>query len=278
MTKAAIIVSISSDIGAALARRWLARGWAVSGTYRTRSAATDQLAEAGAKLVACDAGERGAVEAGCTELNRLCPAWDVLVVASGTTEPIGPFAATDFDEWAQSIEVNFTSQMRITHRLLPSRRTDAPTAPCVVYFAGGGTNNATTNYSAYTVSKLALIKMCELLDAEMPGLRFAILGPGWVNTKIHHETLRAGERAGANLARTRHKLERGDFTRMQDVLDCCDWLVASSREEIGGRNFSVAHDPWNSAQLSEALLSDPELYKLRRAGNGLLQSRPSSSE
>lgn len=270
IAKTAIIISISSDIGTALARRWLARGWTVYGTYRTPTAATDQLAIAGASLVACDMASRETLEAGCVELKRLCSAWDVLVIACGTTEPVGTFADTDFDEWAQSIEVNFTSQMRLTHRLLPLRRIQDPNGPCVIFFAGGGTNNATTNYSAYTVAKIALIKMCELLDAEMPDMRFAILGPGWVNTKIHNETLRAGARAGANLIRTQQKIEQNDFTEMESVLDCCDWLIASPREEIGGRNFSVVYDAWGSHRLREALLSDPNMYKLRRSGNNFI--------
>lgn len=277
VTKSAIIVSISSDIGTALAQRWMAKGWAVLGTYRTQSAATAGLAAFGAKLVEIDTADSAALEAGCLELKRLCPAWDVLVIASGTTDPVGLFADTDFDEWARSIEVNFTSQMKLTHRLLPSRKTRSTNGPCVIYFAGGGTNNATTNYSAYTVSKIGLIKMCELLDAEIPDVRFSILGPGWVNTKIHEETLRAGSRAGANFVRTQQKIEQGDFTKMDDVLDCCDWLVASSRDEIGGRNFSVAHDPWGSTELREALLSNPDMYKLRRAGNSVFDSHSSST-
>lgn len=275
MTKTAIIVSISSDIGTALAQRWLAQGWTVFGTYRTRSTATAQLEAIGAKLVACDMADNEALEASCTELRHLCLAWDVLVIAAGTTEPIGPFADTDFDTWARSIEINFTSQMHLTHRLLPSRKTQLPVEPCVIYFAGGGTNSATTNYSAYTVSKIALIKMCELLDAEIPDVRFSILGPGWVNTKIHEETLRAGLNAGENLVRTQQKFARGEFTQMKDVLDCCDWLIASSRREIGGRNFSVANDPWGSSRLRDALLSDSDMYKLRRKGNSLFDSHPS---
>ena len=277
MTKTAIIASISSDIGIALALRWLARGWRIFGTYRTPTAATAQLAAAGVGLVACDMADSEALEAGCAELKRLCPAWDILVIASGTTEPVSTFIDTDFDEWARSIEVNFTSQMRLTHRLLPLRRIQDTNGPCVIYFAGGGTNNATTNYSAYTVSKIGLIKMCELLDTEMPDTRFVILGPGWVNTKIHQETLRAGARAGVNFVRTQQKIEQNDFTQMEDVLDCCDWLVVSPREEIGGRNFSVVNDAWSSHQLREALLSDPDMYKLRRAGNGLICNRPSST-
>ena len=41
--RSAIIVSASSDIGAALAARWLKDGWQIYGTYRTRSADVNKL-------------------------------------------------------------------------------------------------------------------------------------------------------------------------------------------------------------------------------------------
>lgn len=267
MDKSAIIVSISSDIGAALAERWLARGWKVFGTYRTRSAAVDRLEAEGACAVICDAADRKSVNACCTQLRQRCPAWDVLVIAHGTTEPVGPFMETDFDAWECSININFISQLRFTHQLLPARRTDSAITPTVIYFAGGGTNSATKNYSAYTVSKISLIKMCELLDAEIPSVKFSIVGPGWVNTKIHDETLRAGDKSGDNFFRTQLKIAQGDFTPMDNVLACCDWIVSSSRAVVSGRNFSTVYDDWGTDRLNAALLTNPDMYKLRRSGN-----------
>jgi NAD(P)-dependent dehydrogenase (short-subunit alcohol dehydrogenase family) len=164
--------------------------------------------------------------------------------------------------------------MRLTHYMLGLRNAQSTLEPCVIYFAGGGTNNATPNYSAYTLSKIALIKMCELLHAEIPDVRFTIVGPGWVNTKIHQETLQAGTRAGANYARTVEVIQHNTFTAMERVLDCCDWLSTAPRSEIGGRNFSVAHDAWGTEALRCALRADPDMYKLRRAGNALTFSHP----
>lgn len=267
MQKTAIIISISSDIGLAMAERWLGHGYKVLGTYRTLSPAVQALVDRGVSLVQCDLADSGSIDAAGNALVRACEAWDVLVVAPGSTEPIGPFAELTFDQWEQSIAVNFTSQLRITHSLLPSRATQTNPEPCVLYFAGGGTNSATVNYSAYTISKIALIKMCELLDAEISDARFAIIGPGWVKTKIHAETLRAGSAAGNNLKRTQEKLDQGDFTPMDRVLDCCDWLIAAPREVVSGRNFSVVFDAWDDQGLAAELRSDPNMYKLRRSGN-----------
>ncbi len=250
MTKrkcSAIIISISSDIGAALARRWKDRGWDVFGTYRTPSPGVDQLRHLGIRIFHCNLLDIQSVDS----LQSLCLDWDVLVMCPGTLEPVSSFADCSFDEWEKSLAVNFTRQMRILQVMLPFRNRNSGLGACVLFFAGGGVNSAPLNSSAYTVSKIALIKMCELLDAEIPDSRFAIVGPGWVDTKIHRES------------RPKHVKS----APMDRVLDCCDWIIDSSREVVGGRNFSVVSDRWGTRGLVEQLIEYPNIYKLRRCGN-----------
>jgi NAD(P)-dependent dehydrogenase (short-subunit alcohol dehydrogenase family) len=263
----AIVVSTSSDIGTAMSRRWLSRGWTVAGTYRTRTPAVVDLEEAGAELVVCDLADPRSVVRAAVEIRSRVPRWDVLVMCPGTQEPVGPFADCDFEAWRKSIDVNFIAQMQFVQELLRSRRLGRGHGPCVLFFAGGGTNSAPVNYSAYTVSKIALIKMCELLDAELHDTRFAIVGPGWVKTKIHQETLRAGSRAGANHQRTIDNLAGDACTPLEKVLDCCDWLVDAPRNVMSGRNFSVVFDRWGRRELEEQLVGRGDMYKLRRSGN-----------
>lgn len=268
--RCAIVISASSDIGKAMCQRWLARGWKAFGTYRTPSPAVAELNGLGARLVHCDLSDRDSVLDACSKLRQLCPQWDILAMCPGAQEPVGAFSQGSFDEWEESLRVNFSSQMRIIHELLATRRTGAALDPIVLLFAGAGTNSAPPNYSAYVVSKIALIKMCELLDAEMPDTRFAIVGPGWVKTKIHEATMRAGARAGANYQRTLAKLAGDDFTPMEEVLDCCDWLVNAPRHLVSGRNFSVVYDKWGTEDLAKMLAQSPDMYKLRRYGNDRL--------
>ena len=265
--KKAIIVSVSSDIGTAMAQRWLERGWHIFGTYRTCSASVTNLSDSGIQLFHCDLSKPESIKNACNEIKKKCDSWDVLVLCPGSQDPIGAFDACVFDEWEDSIHLNFTSQLRIVHELLQYRNTSSSIEPCVLFFAGGGTNNAVVNYSAYTISKIALIKMCELLDAEIQDTRFAILGPGWVKTKIHESTIAAGKKAGNNYKRTKNKLKSNECTPMGDVLKCCDWIINSSRNIVSGRNFSVVYDEWGSEDLENKLISDINMYKLRRYGN-----------
>jgi len=270
MKQRIIIISASSDIGLALSEHWLALGHEVIGTYRRASTAMEGLKGKGMKFVRCDLADISSTNRCIEELRWHGKLWDALVFCPGAQEPVGSFMSLNFQEWSESIEINFTGQMRLTHALLPLKNTRSSMEPLVLYFAGGGTNNATVNYSAYTLSKIALMKMCELLDAEIGEARFTILGPGWVKTKIHEATLRAGAgKAGVNYQRTIEKLAGGECNPMERVVACCDWVLAAPRAVVSGRNFSVVFDAWGDPRLNTQLLTDPNLYKLRRAGNSL---------
>jgi NAD(P)-dependent dehydrogenase (short-subunit alcohol dehydrogenase family) len=179
-------------------------------------------------------------------------------------DPIGPFIGSEFDRWEESVVVNFLGQIRVIRELLATRHLDPRHEPTVLLFAGGGPNKATVNYSAYAVSKVALIKMCELLDAEVPDTRFVIVNPGWVKTKIHEFMLKAGEAGGEDYWRTMNKLASGEFTPMERVLECCDWVIQAPRNLVGGRYFGVVFDEWGTEQLSQKLADDPNMCKLRR--------------
>jgi NAD(P)-dependent dehydrogenase (short-subunit alcohol dehydrogenase family) len=181
-------------------------------------------------------------------------------------DPIGPFEHLPFDAWEEGVQVNCLRQLRVLHELLPYRRRNA-NRPSVLFFAAGGTNGPAVNYSGYTISKIMLLKMCEFLDAEIPDTRFVIVGPGWVKTKIHESTLRAGSNAGGNWQRTQERLAGGEWVSMDQVVDCCTWLVSTDSKGVDGRNFSVAHDAYGSKVLERALEQNPDMYKLRRYNN-----------
>ena len=269
-SKTCIIFSISSDIGCALAHSRLQQGWSVLGTYRTASAATRQLEQAGAELVYGDFASRSSLQTACEQLQANDVNWNELIVAPGTLEPIGPFAEVNFDDWANSVELNFISQLFVVHQLLPARAEQ----PQVIFFAGAATNGTADNFSAYAISKIALIKMTELLDSEIPDTCFSIIGPGWVHTKIHNETLVAGDRCTDSYQETRRRLQENHFVSMDQVVQCVDWLSRQSKAAVGGRNISVQYDRWQQTGFAELLAANPELGKLRRFGNRQLNGQP----
>lgn len=268
--KKVIIAGVSSDIGTALANSWYKKKWEISGTYRTRSEVVIDLEKTLKTLVQCDFSNSKNVDGATELLKQNISQWDILVMGPGLQDPVGYFSECNIDQWIESVTVNFLNQVRFIHNLLSIRSINKSNPPTVILFAGGGTNNAPTHYSAYITSKIALMKFTELMAVEIPDVKFVILGPGWVKTKIHDSTIQAGKRAGSNYQRTLEKFSDGDWVPMESVIDCCNWLIEGDKELLSGKNFSLVHDKWGTEELNAKLKNNPDLYKLRRNGNEIL--------
>jgi len=260
-----IIISTTSDIGKELAYDWQKKGDSVVGTYRTENDNFKNLKNKEIDLQYLDLLDKSSIQNSMKYICKNYNNWDKLVICPATQDPIGRFEKINFDDWEESIILNFTSQMRILHNLLPYR--NKQTMPSVIFFAGGGTNGATVNYSAYTISKIASIKFTELLDAEIDDVKFIIYGPGWVKTKIHQSTLNNPFSSEDNYQTTIDKLNSNECTPMKDIIDSINWGIDSEKDIIGGRNISVVFDKWGTKKLEEALAENKSMYKLRRSGN-----------
>ena len=265
--KLAIVIGASSDIGNALCEDFILKKWNVYGTFRTETKQTVKLKAKIQKLIKCDLSNNKNVDNACNKLIETKNKWDVLIFGPGLQEPVELFNECNFDEFETSIKINFTNQLRILHRLLKNSNHKNEFSPTVLFFAGGGVNSAPINYTAYTVSKIALIKMVELLAAELPEIKFVIVGPGWVNTKIHNTILEAKEKAGNSYNLTLKKINEGSFTPISKVVECCNWLINGPRNILTGRNYSVVYDNWTDPKLLQILDKDKNKYKLRRNGN-----------
>jgi len=245
-----------------LALRWIEQGLYVAGTYRTSTDDVIGLKSLGADLIDCVLEDSAAVDRAGLHFSK--KHFSRVVLAAGTQEPIGLFGDVNFEQWVKSFEVNFLGQLRFLHNLLQN---GGLTGSRVLFFAGGGTNNATQRYSAYTISKIASIKMVELLAAEYPGTSFSIIGPGWVKTKIHEATLNEPLQSGQNYETTLEHFQKNDFFEMEKLMECIDWIFEERPDLVSGRNFSAVYDQWGSSSLQDALEGDPNLYTLRRFGN-----------
>lgn len=257
--KTAFVLSASSDIGRGLCERLLSEGWSVIGTFRE---AVRDYGPGFAGIGGIDLRNWDSID----DLRWRCSdysAWDLFISAAGAVEPIGPLLGQpDFDAWEQSVVVNSLAQLRVLHALWPYRRRGRVVD--VMFMAGGGTNGPFTNFSAYCLGKIALVKAVELLHDEEPDINAFIIGPGYVKTKIHEATLAAGERAGENLKKTKEFLSSGDGTPLDDIYAHMKWCMSVGRDVIGGRNTATIHDPWAGGNLSVLLRDHPDAYRLRR--------------
>jgi len=264
--------SLSSDIGLELARRYRRDGWIVAGTYRSASSLPALREVAGENLWHCDLDNRVTIEASVAAFRASGLRWRTFVSCASQPGPLSVFFDTPFDAWSQSVHVNAIEQLRMLHAVHDCRASEGLSD--VVFFAGPGTNSAVLNFSALTIGKMMLIKMCELLDAECPDLNAFIIGPGWTRTKTHHTIINDPSVSEEKRRETLAFLESQTGTSFEDIYACIRWLSAGGRHRAGGRNFSVVHDLWGDDRLAAELLRDSSMYKFRRAGNDWKAKEP----
>ncbi len=256
----AIIAGHDSGLGKLISAHLVDNDWSILSTSR-RFSSTESF-KGSKNLIYCDFSDQSSIDVCVRELLGRDKNWGLLVISVGVLTPIGLFANTLFSEWENSLKINFLNQMYFIHEIL--KKSDLSLNRKIITFAGGGTNSAPKNFSAYTLSKIALIKSMELLSVEYPTLTFVSLGTGWMDTPIHKETLRAGEEAGQAFHETVRRIKDQDFGSEQLLLDFIDWVIDMPSESISGRNFSLQGDDWNSKIFQNRLKKSKETYKLRR--------------
>ncbi len=251
-----------------MASLYRARGWSVIGTYRDAGDLGALESDPDVLLIQCDVSDADQVDGAARTMAERGAGWDLFVGAVGQLAPIGPFFETDRRQWLRSAALNGAGQLALLHAIHPFRR--ARPVSRVAFLVGGAINRAFSNYSAYSLGKIDLVKFCELVHNECHDIHAIAVGTGWVATKIHRQTIAAGDLAGDNFAKTKEFLGTGESgTSVADILACLDWCFAQDRSVTGGRNISVVHDAWRNGggALSAELRRDDDKFKLRRQGN-----------
>ena len=191
---------------------------------------------------------------------------DILVNAAGIQGPIGPFYGNDIDKWLLTINVNLNGTVFFIKSALPIMiKQDSGK---IINFSGGGAFNPRPNFSAYSVSKAAVVRLTETLAEELKEYNIQInaISPGAVNTKMLEEVLGAGPMvSGTNYYEKarKQKAEGGDSPQL--AADLILFLCSEKSYNLSGKTISARWDnwrEWNKKNISDIMASD--LYTLRR--------------
>jgi len=258
----AIIAGHDSELGSLVAATLLEQHWKIIGTSRRMF---DSEFDSSKNLYYCDFIDRSSISQATKSIIEANPDWDLLVLSVGILDPLGLATDVNFDDWEASIKVNFINQFYFIREIIRLTKENSAIKRRVLTFAGSGTNSAPKNYSAYTLSKIALIKSMELLAAENPSYCFISLGTGWMKSKIHDQTILAGEELGDAYYETLRRQTQNDFGKPEDLQKFIGWVLEQPTELISGRNFSLQGDDWEGNDFLVTMNQSQDSYKLRRS-------------
>jgi 3-oxoacyl-[acyl-carrier protein] reductase len=185
---------------------------------------------------------------------------DVLVCSAAVQGPIGPLVQTSPKEWSDTIETNLLGVVNACRAVLPDMI--ARRAGKIVVLVGGGAANARPNFSAYAVSKTALVRLVETLAEEVRdhNIQVNCMSPGGSYTHMTDAILEAGDRAGWQEIERAEQVRLTGGVAVDKQIDLALFLASGRSNHISGRYLHV-NDDWRRLERSNI---PADLFTLRR--------------
>jgi 3-oxoacyl-[acyl-carrier protein] reductase len=263
-----VITGGSSGIGAEIVRALAADGHRVF-TCARRKDRLDEVTQGDtiAQGFVCDVSDEAQVRALVAWVQGQTETVDVVINCAGAFGAIGPLAATQSDEWLDTIKVNLFGTYLVSKHFLPAL-TGSPD-PRIINLSGGGAFSPFPNYSAYACSKAAIVRLTECLAVELApqGIAVNALAPGFIPTEAHEKTLAAGPELAGNLhfQRTQAVLAAGGAP-LASVVECLKTLISARSRGMTGKTISANFDPWRTDAFTDRLgdITRSDLWTMRR--------------
>lgn len=189
---------------------------------------------------------------------------DVLINNAGRQPPIGPFVDSAIEDWVRTLIVNLVGTVLCCKAVLPGmikRRRGR-----IINLSGGGATSPRPNFSAYSASKAAIVRLTETLAEEMKPFDIQInaIAPGAINTRMLDEVLTAGKTAGDVALSQAKQQKRTGGDSVDAVVALAVFLASEESGGLTGKLISAQHDPWREwAGKADELNASP-LYTIRR--------------
>jgi NAD(P)-dependent dehydrogenase (short-subunit alcohol dehydrogenase family) len=199
-----------------------------------------------------------------TALSAL-PTLQILVNNAGVYGPIGPVEDVDWDRWLQAIEINLFGSIFLCRALVPHLK--ANRYGKIVQLSGGGATTPLPRFSAYAVSKAAVVRFAETLaeEVQVDNIDVNCIAPGALNTRLLDEVLTAGpSRAGRTFHERSVKQKQEGGAPLSKGADLAVFLGSAASDGITGKLLSAVWDPWETLPEHRTELNASDVYTLRR--------------
>jgi 3-oxoacyl-[acyl-carrier protein] reductase len=264
-----LVTGGTQGIGSATAARCLEAGATVTIVARTSADVDACVAELGRihgqPRVAGIAGDVSSPSSVSEFFSAAAAAYGPVqgvVHAAGIYGPIGPITEVEPSEWLGVIEVNLFGTFLVIREACRRMQTAGGR---IAVFSGGGAASPFPNYTGYACSKAALVRLVETVAIEMApfGIALNAIAPGFVKTRLHDQTIAAGQLAGDFLERTREVLASGGVS--PDVgAHAAAFLLSDAAAGITGKFVAAPYDDYRLWSEHLAELRDTDIFTLRR--------------
>ncbi|WP_226575420.1 SDR family NAD(P)-dependent oxidoreductase [Acuticoccus sediminis] len=236
-SRTALVTGAAQGIGFAVAEAFVASGLEVVVADIDRAGLERSAERLGARALAVDLGDRGAVQAA---VSAIAPPGILVHAAGGTRGQAGrPLAEIDEASWRAIFEANVDGFFWLAQAVAPAMQA-AGGGRLVAIASGAGLRPSLTGIQAYTAAKHALVGLVKQLSYELgpAGVTVNAVAPGFVRS--NPTTERQWEAMGADgqerLVASLHTRRLGTAA---DIAAATLFLASEQAAWISGQILSV---------------------------------------
>ncbi len=236
---AALVTGASRGLGAHIARRLGADGWAVGVNYRSDAAGAERVAAdvvaAGGRALACGADvtdERQVRDMVALVADRLGPVQVVVANATGP-QPSVPAAEVTWQQHLDQLAYFVRSPTLLMQATLAGMR-ELGTGR-FIHIGSDSFERALPGASAYNAAKGAQIGLARTWARELGpyGITVNVVAPGWIPVERH------GEITAANSAGYVRDVPLGRLGTPADVADVVSFVASDAARFVTGERITV---------------------------------------
>jgi NAD(P)-dependent dehydrogenase (short-subunit alcohol dehydrogenase family) len=266
----ALVTGSGRGLGRAYAIALAKAGATVAVTARTESeiqTVQRGIEQQGGRAVAIsvDVTDKNAVAKLVTTIEQQLGPIDLLVNNAGVLRAIGRVTDIDADDWWREVEINLRGSFLCSQAVLPGMITRKRGR--IINVASGGGLSAFDCFSAYCISKTALIRLSESLAIENKeyGIVVFAIHPGNVRTSMSeylHDSEVVGQRAPWMQQTWRQRFAEATDTPIERSVTLVLQLAAGHADTLSGRYIDAEDDLTELLDHADEIQSR-DLYTLR---------------
>ena len=190
---------------------------------------------------------------------------NLIINAIGDQGQIGNFFKLDLKKFDKTFKINFFSQIFLLRNMYKFIKKNKDTL--IILFAGGGVTSARRNFSSYSLSKIASVKLSEILSQEFnnKNIRINSISPGVIDSKMTRSVL---DKKKFLDKKEIVKLKKGILDSkksLNKVYNLINFLMSEKGKFVSGKIISSrwdAFENWKKKEIKK--IKNTDIFTLRR--------------
>jgi len=266
--KVALITGATGVIGSCLAEHFFRAGYKLVLTGRSKDKLNDlkKKLKEDVLIYPADISNYKEIKKILEFVEKEAGRLDTIIPAAGIYGEIGTLEQCDPEKWEDAFRVNVFGAMGVIKYALPLLKKSSSAG--IILFAGGG-EGSLPNFSAYTSSKGAVIRLGESLAQELKGdnIKVNIIYPGVINSGFVRNIISVGpERAGEKAYNDAWNQINGkiETSTPDKVGELCIFLASENSNGLTGKIFAARYDDLNKIEMHKDDIMNTDIYSIRR--------------